>query len=150
MPILRLFLLAAILLAISVSDIRSRKIPNMLVIAFLSVQLASIIAQSVNVQEGVKQALFAAVFYVIATALLFLVMHLLSGVIGKNGIGGGDIKLITAFACVLGISRAMLACIIACALALLFARLKGLGKSDAFPFGPFLSIGAIVCLLMGD
>ena len=73
--------------------------------------------------------------------------------IGSGGMGGGDVKLAGMIGLLVGIPGAAVALWIAAvsgglvAIVLLASGKKG--RKEAIPFGPFMSLGAIVVVLSG-
>ncbi len=80
--------------------------------------------------------------------LLYLI-----AVISKGGMGGGDIKMMTMVGAALGWKSVFMTIFMGSltgsiyGIALIIA--KGKGRKTKIPFGPFLSIGAIVTILYG-
>jgi len=72
----------------------------------------------------------------------------------KEGMGGGDVKLLAMIGAFLGYRSIFFvifsASIIGTIIAVPFMILKGKGRDFAIPFGPFLSIGALIYLYFGD
>jgi leader peptidase (prepilin peptidase)/N-methyltransferase len=84
---------------------------------------------------------------------LFLVAEVYHRLTGQEGMGGGDIKLLAMIGAFLG-WKAILPVIFLGSLAgsLVGVPLMIAKRSDgklAIPFGPFLTLGAIICLLWG-
>ena len=86
---------------------------------------------------------------------LFLLMAVLSVVILKReGMGGGDIKLIAMIGAFLGWHAVLVTIFLGAVLgafvgiALMLLRRKG--RKDPVPFGPFLAIGAVLTMVWGD
>lgn len=81
---------------------------------------------------------------------LFLIIAIAS----KGGMGGGDIKLISALAFILGVKKTilniLLSFIIGAVFSIFLLLLKKKGKKDAIPFGPFINIAFVTTLLLGD
>ncbi|WP_051694015.1 prepilin peptidase [Desulfohalovibrio reitneri] len=78
--------------------------------------------------------------------------RLLTG--GREGLGGGDVKLMLLIGGLLGWRLLPLVLLLACAAALpasilYLGRRRADGDHLAVPFGPFLALGAGVCLLYG-
>ncbi len=69
---------------------------------------------------------------------------------GKEGLGGGDIKLLAMMGAFLGWQGALLSLMIAAVLGsvvgVTLIVLKFMSRSQYIPFGPFLALGAIVAL----
>jgi len=66
---------------------------------------------------------------------------------GKEGLGGGDIKLFFVTGLYLGALRSLLCLIVSCLVGLAFA---GFRKNRKIPFGPAISIGIVLTLFFGD
>ncbi|HLG22700.1 MAG TPA: prepilin peptidase [Candidatus Manganitrophaceae bacterium] len=86
-------------------------------------------------------------------ALFYLVAVLSVAVLKKDGMGGGDIKLIAMIGAFLG-WRGMLLTIFLGALAgslvgLFLVLIRGRSRAEPIPFGPFLSLGAMIALFWG-
>lgn len=83
---------------------------------------------------------------------LLLVSLLLDRVLGKESLGGGDIKLMAVTGLYLGIVGTLFALIFACILGLAvygIRRRQGRGTGE-FPFGPSISAAAGCMLLFGE
>lgn len=81
-------------------------------------------------------------FGTLAVALLGYVMF------KKEAMGGGDVKLMGGIGAFVGWEGVITTIIFASALGLVYSVFlmifKGKGKGDAIPFGPFLSVGALI------
>lgn len=79
---------------------------------------------------------------------------LVLAVLSKGGMGGGDIKLVTGIGVFLGwqllLVSLFLAFIIGSLLSGIWILIKRQGLKTAVPFGPFLSLGAIITLFYGE
>ncbi len=78
---------------------------------------------------------------------LLVISLLFEKVAGKEGLGGGDIKLFFAVGLYLGPLNGLLCLIISCVIGLLLVALMRKGK---IPFGPAIAIGMMICLYWGD
>lgn len=141
--ILLVMILFAILIAVSIIDIRTHRIPDKLImVVFLCGCLSIFFMPDDTLLERV-----IGVFSVSVPMLLLTVLI-------PGAFGGGDIKLMAA----LGLFLGWKLCIVAFALAvltgggfgiyLLIAKQKGQGSR--FAFGPFLSAGTALALLWGN
>ena len=77
---------------------------------------------------------------------------ILDRALGRESLGGGDVKLLTVTSLYLGPVGNLFALIIACLLGLLFYffRSRSGKEGQAFPFGPSISAGAGMMLLFGE
>jgi leader peptidase (prepilin peptidase)/N-methyltransferase len=138
-------------------DLEHRVLPNKLVypgiiIALVVASLGSIFGfePSDIVGRGFQLWIVDAA---IGGGIGFLLL-LLPGLLYRGGMGWGDIKLAALIGFVTGFPLVILAMFIAVigggltAAILLFAKLKS--RKDAIPFGPFLSIAAMVTLFWGS
>lgn len=86
-------------------------------------------------------------------------MGLMSGLLlavyfitNQKGIGGGDVKLMTAAGLMLGWQKISLALLLGCSLGLIMHSLRMWiwGKGKVLALGPYLSVGIFVSMLYGD
>ena len=71
--------------------------------------------------------------------------------LGRDSLGGGDIKLFAVTGLYLGLVGTLFAMIAACLGGLLFYCLtRGRAKTREFPFGPWIALGAAFMLLFGE
>ena len=68
----------------------------------------------------------------------------------KDGIGGGDIKLITAIGAFFGLSGVIFTIIVSAIIALIFLLSIGYDKRKYFPFGPFLIFTSFLHTIVGS
>jgi leader peptidase (prepilin peptidase)/N-methyltransferase len=132
-----------VLVAITLTDLELRVIPNVLVLAgaVAAVALAAATDPS-SLDERALAALAAGVFlFVIALAY-------------PRGMGMGDVKLVTMMGLFLGraVAPALLIGFAAGAVlgVALIARYGGEARKRAVPFGPFLALGGVIALWVGD
>lgn len=130
--VLQAALFLILLVLVSVWDIRFRMIPDRLqvgiaLLAFLDFSPANL------------SGIFGAIPY-LAVAL---------GVTGREGIGGGDVKMAGAIGLVLGLPASLTASMLGLAGFVLYGTVCGLWRKQhgkegkaAFPVGPFLGAGA--------
>lgn len=139
--IVYLFLIS-LLIVISFIDLKLKIIPNGLIIIGLVVGLAINIMRPLTTFSGGLVGFFSA-------GCLFLAIAVLS----KGGMGGGDIKLAAMLGLWLGWQQAFLGFF----LAFLSGAAVGIGlmatgqksRKDAIPFGPFISLGALLSIFWG-
>ena len=82
--------------------------------------------------------------------LFFGTAFIFQKVTGKDGLGGGDIKLIAAIGAFLGIWGTLFTVIFSSLVALVLLLIIKHDKEKHFPFGPFLIIGSIFYIITGD
>ena len=137
--------LAAVLLALSLIDQAKRIIPDWLLI----VAAANRVLGFFVLGQGKGEALSALTACAVPAVLLILVL-LLEKLLGREAMGGGDIKLLFVLALYFNWAQLLLTLLAACLLGLLWAALTGGKKGTAMPFGPFLAAGCILTIVWGD
>lgn len=86
---------------------------------------------------------------------LFLLMAVLSVVIlQREGMGGGDIKLIAMIGAFLGwhavLVTILLGAVLGALVGIILLLVRRQGRKEPLPFGPFLAIGAFLSMIWGD
>jgi leader peptidase (prepilin peptidase)/N-methyltransferase len=71
-------------------------------------------------------------------------------VLGRDSLGGGDIKLFALTGLYLGLIGTLFALLLSAVLGLVFALLLKKRRSQAFPFGPAIAAADALMLLFGD
>lgn len=72
-------------------------------------------------------------------------------VLKKDTMGGGDIKLMFVIGCFLPLAQCLLMLVLACAIGIAMASiLLKVDSETAFPFGPALSLAAVITLFVGS
>lgn len=137
---------AALLLLLSLIDWKEHILPDRLLLVLGVWRLFWAVLLGENWRETLPTMLLGALSVSLPLLVLSLVMDRL---LGKETMGGGDIKLLF----VLGLYQSWLQMILlvfcACVLALLFAAL-GKSRGKEIPFGPFLAMGWLVVTLWGE
>lgn len=141
-------LIASVLIAIGVIDLKDMIIPDSLVISIL---VLSIVHKALNYFiYGIKANILDSIIGLLIAGGLFLLILIIS----KGGMGGGDITLIGVLGFVLGIPMILLNILLSfilgamISLFLLATRLKT--KKDPIPFGPFIICAFFIVLLYGN
>lgn len=134
----------ALLLSLSLTDGAKRIIPDQLLLALAANRL---------IWFFVLREEFSSVFDILRAclvplALLGLVL-LAEKVLGREVMGGGDIKLMFVLALYLSWAQLLLTLLAGCLTGLIWAALAGQGRGKALPFGPFLAIGAELTVCFG-
>ena len=71
-------------------------------------------------------------------------------ILGRESLGGGDIKLFALIGLYLGPAASLFAVLFSCLLGLVFALAFRFRRGEAFPFGPAIALAAAAMLLWGD
>jgi leader peptidase (prepilin peptidase)/N-methyltransferase len=138
----------ALLVAISVIDLRTKKIPNRLVYPSFLVAAAAIVVADL---AGFELHAIRAGIGFLAYGLGMLAVALIS----PRGMGMGDVKLAALIGLVLGalglryVAVAAAAGIAIGGVASVIALVAGAGRKTRIPFGPFLAAGAAVAVFAG-
>jgi leader peptidase (prepilin peptidase)/N-methyltransferase len=138
-----------LLVAISVIDLRTRKIPNRLVLP--AVVVAAVWAVVADLAGSDLDAARAAL-----GLLAYGVGLLIVALISPRGMGMGDVKLAGLIGLVLGgLGLRYVGVAAACGIgiggvAAMIALLAGAGRKTPIPFGPFLAAGAVVAVFAGE
>lgn len=137
-----------VLIAVSFIDLDHQIIPDSLVIAGAVVGLGMNIAGAgIGIVDGVLGALTGGgILLLIALAALYIFK--------KEGMGGGDIKLMAMAGLFLGWKMTLVSLFVSvCAAAIVGVALLAIGKKkrqDAMPLGPFLSMGIVLTVIWGE
>lgn len=169
--LVRVIPLVCVLLALSLVDLESYRIPNSLIAAALVIYAvtfpfielglpgslagtAETIAQQGMAGEAVGlgsltgQALLHSLGGGLAIGGGLLVLSVIfDKVTGKEGLGGGDVKLFFVAGIYLGALGGLLCVIVSCVFGLLFAAA---GKKKKIPFGPAISAALLLTLFFGE
>lgn len=133
----------SMLMIIIVSDIRYMLIDDeILIIASILIFILSIF------EYGIKDALIYVLYGIICFIVMFLIKILGDFIFKKESMGGGDIKLMFVFGLTMGIPLSIASIFLASFIGLPISliMLKN-NSSHELPFGPYLSIAAIILFL---
>ena len=133
-------IISSILIAISVIDIKTKKIPNFLILIFMLVWIVIASLKLIDTSTSV---------YGFAVGGLLLYITALAT---NDDIGGGDVKLVAVSGLYLGFPGIMYATLygfgVVALISLVLIKLKKLNKKDYIPLGPFISLGIIIQLIL--
>lgn len=133
-------LVTAVLLCLSLVDLRVRRIPNELALALLALAIVQMI------WLGRPSLSMAALGLVVAGGFFFLV-----ALLTRSAMGMGDVKLEAAIGALLGypaVLAAIVAGVFAGGIAAAFLLItKRAGRKDPFAYGPYLALGAWIVLV---
>ena len=154
--------LACLLIVISFIDLEFQIIPDILSlgglllgVALSFVRTPPFFGREILLHSGSLPAILQSLLGVLlGGGILFTIAKLYEVVRRTEGMGGGDIKLLAmigAFCGITGVVFSLVAGSIAGALVgLPLMLVKGQGTKYAVPFGPFLSLGALLYVFAGD
>ena len=145
LPLAQWVIWAAVLLALSLTDAAKRIIPDRLLLALLVNRAVWFFV----LREDLSSALDVLRAFIVPAVLLALVL-LAEKLLGREIMGGGDIKLLFALALYLSWAQLLLTLLAGCLAGLVFAALAGKKRGASMPFGPFLAAGAVVVVCFCD
>jgi leader peptidase (prepilin peptidase)/N-methyltransferase len=142
------FSFIAALIVITVIDLYHQIIPDVISIPGIGVGLlGSLIIPYITFLNSLIGIL-------VGGGSLFLVATLYQWLFKREGMGGGDVKLLAMIGGFLGwkavILTILLSSFIGSITGIIIMVLKGKDFKTAIPFGPFLSIGAVIALFYGE
>jgi leader peptidase (prepilin peptidase)/N-methyltransferase len=136
-----------ILIIITFIDLEHQIIPNILIVIGL---VMGLLFSLINITTGITDALLG---FALGFGSLLLVALLAKLLLRKDGMGGGDIKLLGVIGLFLGWKLTLLTLLLSIyiggifSIILLLLRIKK--KGDYIPFGPFISLAGFIALLWG-
>lgn len=142
------FVFISSLLVITFIDIDHRIIPNIITLPGIPIGVvASFALPEVTVLNSVLGLLLGG-------GSLWTVAWIYHRITGKDGMGGGDIKLLAMIGTIVGWQGVVFTIFVASAVGTVVGMtvmlVKGKTMKLAVPFGPFLSIGAITYIFFGQ
>ena len=142
------FMLIIFAIITSIIDIKTKKVPNSLILVMFITWLLTIIPMLiVNTYEATTK-LYDSGLGLLSGGGLFLLVYLIS----RKGLGGGDVKFMAAAGLYLGlygvIPAMFLGSILAAMFVLILLLLKKIKRKDTIPLTPFLSIGMVIAVLL--
>ena len=149
---LRNYVFLCCLFLLSLTDLEGMLIPDGCHIVSVLAWVAALPFSFPGWSATVKSILAGASY-----GMIFLVLSLLlDRILGKESLGGGDIKLFAVTGLYLGWIGTLFVILISCLAGLLFQTTCGRKAGDkgaagkAFPFGPWIAMAAAVMLLFGQ
>jgi leader peptidase (prepilin peptidase)/N-methyltransferase len=142
------FAFVAALIVITVIDLYHQIIPDVISLPGIGVGLvASLILPQITFLNSLIGILLGG-------GSLFIVGTLYQWFFKREGMGGGDVKLLAMIGAFLGwkavILTILLSSFIGAITGIIIIVLKGKDFKYAIPFGPFLSLGAVISLFYGQ
>lgn len=146
------FYFAATLLAIAYIDLDHQIIPDVLSLPGIVVGLvAAPLLHPGTWLEALQAAFLGAL---LGGGILFAVAYGYERMTGREGMGGGDVKLLAMVGAFLGwqgvLLTLLLGSLVGSVIGISIMVARGADSKLAIPFGPFLSIGAFVAMFWGS
>lgn len=144
----RQIVVALVLFSAMIIDGRTRLIPNILILIALGLGALIILSEFIFCRNVFWGSFIMSIAGFLCCVVLFYVLSRLT----KEGIGMGDVKLISVMGLLLGLSTTLMSVLfslILCTVAsiiLLFGKKKS--KTDRIPFGPFMFFGYILMFIL--
>lgn len=129
-------------------DYREKRIPNIFPLVLLVLGLVFLLVDFFVHREAFKSY---AITYIVACLASFVLMSL-AGFITGNGIGAGDIKLISSLGFLCGVNAligaVLFGTIVCAAIATYLLITKKSDKKGSLPYGPFVAFGYLLTLIV--
>lgn len=145
LELLQWLIWAALLFALSLTDILRRIIPDEILLALAANRAVWFFV----LRQGFTQAMESLFACAVPVCLLGLVL-VWEKRTKREVMGGGDIKLLFALALYMDWARLFMTLLTGCLLGLGFAAVTGREQREAVPFGPFLAAGALLTICFGE
>ena len=135
------------LIALAVIDFNTTLLPDNITLPFLWLGiLINFFGLFCTLQDSVVGAMCGYLF-------LWLVFHLFKLITGKEGMGYGDFKLLALLGAWLGwqylLPIILISSVVGSVIGIALIVTKLLPRDKPTPFGPYLALGGIICLLFG-
>jgi leader peptidase (prepilin peptidase)/N-methyltransferase len=141
------WVLIALLMALTFIDIDTQLLPDHLTISLLWLGLM------INIRGGFVDLESAVIGAVIGYLILWSIFWLFKILTGKEGMGYGDFKLLSALGAWMGwqslLPIVILSSLIGSIIGICLILLKTHQKTSAIPFGPFLGLAGLVVFFYG-
>ncbi|MEF9853068.1 MAG: prepilin peptidase [Hydrogenoanaerobacterium sp.] len=141
---LRWLLLGCLLLTASLTDLETQELPDRLTAGI--VLLFVVFVPLSEGLQGFKNGILGALPVGLS---LFIIVLLADKLMGRETMGGGDIKLVAALGLHFGPAKMLLLLLLACILGIIASAI-GKKWNVPFPFGPSLAIAAWFTMLLGE
>lgn len=140
-----LFLL---LLLISIADIKTYRIPDRyIIIGSIWAIIFNVMGEGIGIVEGFYGA-------IIGGAAILAISYLSLLIFKKPGMGGGDVKLMAMTGLFIGWQLTLLSILFAIYIAgltsIVLLIAKKIDRNDYLPFGPYLAMGIVLSILLGE
>ncbi len=138
---LELCLLSVVLTTVTLTDLTALLIPNVCVLATLGVHVLCTVPLAATSAEQAMAALASCVMGALLVGVPLVGLTLaMDRMLGRESMGGGDLKLLSAAGFCLGALPAFAVVALACVLGLLMAAVAGESEERSFAFGPAIAV----------
>ena len=138
------------LLIISIIDCQTMRIPNSLIAYGISIGITYRILQAFYIKD-IKIFFHGIVGFIVGASMIAIIILFSLTVFKKEGMGMGDLKLLAMIGLFIGSKKVFYTIFIAIIVGGIYAVIVLIkSKKEIFPFGPFLSGGAVVAIVWGD
>jgi leader peptidase (prepilin peptidase)/N-methyltransferase len=142
--------LCSCLFCLSWVDWDTQTIPHRFLAVAAAARLVYIACTAGTVANVFAQSLTALWHGLALGGSILLLALVLDKLLGKESMGGGDIKLLAVLGMYFTLPCCLLLVVLACVLGIVLALGVGAKRGIAFPFGPALSAAAWLTLLIGQ
>ena len=136
------------LIALAAIDFKTTLLPDNITLPLLWL---GIISNYFNLFCSLEDSVLGAVFGYLSLWSVFQIFKLITG---KEGMGYGDFKLLALLGAWLGwqylVAIILISSVVGSVIGIFLIATKILGRDVPTPFGPYLALGGIICLLWGD
>jgi leader peptidase (prepilin peptidase) / N-methyltransferase len=142
------FVFLAPLLVVTFIDIDHRIIPDLISLPGIFLFfIASFMLSTISIRDSLLGILAGG-------GILFIIAELYLRFTGKEGMGGGDVKLLAMIGALIGwqgvLFTIFVSSLIGTIIGIVIMLIKGKNLKLAVPFGPFLSLGAVTYVFFGN
>lgn len=135
------------LISLAVIDFKTTLLPDNITLPILWL---GIVANYFNLFCSLEESVLGAIFGYLSLWTVFQIFKLITG---KEGMGYGDFKLLALLGAWLGwqylIAIILISSVVGSVIGITLIVTKVLGRDIPTPFGPYLALGGIICLLWG-
>ena len=140
----KIIILIGFLTVACITDLQRRAIPNLIILIGLGVRVAIAMVELINMGSSYFDVLKNDLIAFVVVSLAFLIC----GIIVRNGIGMGDVKMVMLMALYQGFvgvfSSLFISMVVAFFIAIFLLITRKKGRKDSIEFAPALFIGTII------
>lgn len=144
----RQIVVALVLISAMIIDSKTKIIPNVLILVALGLGVFALIIEFFLYRDVFLESFIMSFVGFLSCEVFFYVLSRLT----KDGIGMGDVKLISVMGLLLGVYSTLIAVTLAlmlCAvISVVLLLCKKKNKTDRIPFGPFMFFGYMLMFIL--